>query len=214
MTRDRCRVYEVDHPYFLTCTIVGWLRVFTRPERFQIVYDSWSWFCDRERLKVFAYVILENHLHLIASGRELGKDEPRSSFRIPTRPFAAGKGVWELGAVVVKPSFPGTRPGGDGSRNPEVTLPSVLRAVGVRRLLAQFNWEKAAYKTDRVYQVWQEGSHPEEIQSEEMMWEKIEYIHDNPVARGYVDDPLDWRHSSARNYAGQPGVFSVCTDWR
>jgi len=65
-----------------------------------------------------------------------------------------------------------------------------------------------------VYQVWQEGSHPEETQGEEMMWEKIEYIHNNAVARGYVDDPLDWRHSSARNYAAQPGVFPVCTDWR
>ena len=42
MTRDRYRVYEADHPYCLTCTIVGWLPVFTRPERFEIVYDSWS----------------------------------------------------------------------------------------------------------------------------------------------------------------------------
>ena len=47
-----------------------------------------------------------------------------------------------------------------------------------------------------------------------MMWQKIEYSHNNPVARGYVDDPLHWRHSSARNYAGQAGLFPVCTDWR
>jgi len=74
MTRDRYRVYEADHLYFLTCTMVGWLRVFARPERFQIVSDSWSWFYERQRLRVFAYVILENHLHLIASGRQLAKD--------------------------------------------------------------------------------------------------------------------------------------------
>ena len=89
MPRDRYGVYEADHPYFLTCTIVGWLPVFTRPERFQIVYDSWSWFYEQQRFKVFAYVILENHLHLIAFGRELAKDQPRNSFRIPPRPCAS-----------------------------------------------------------------------------------------------------------------------------
>ena len=46
-----------------------------------------------------------------------------------------------------------------------------------------------------------------------MMLQKIEYIHNNPVVRGYVDDPLDWRHSSARNYAGRAGLIEVVTDW-
>ena len=178
MTRDRYRVYETDQPYFLTCTVVGWLPVFTRPETFQIVYDSWTWFHQRERLKVFAYVILENHLHLIASGAELSKD------------------------VGIFKSYTARQ------------ILDFLEARNARALLRQFRSEKAAHKSDRTYQVWQEGSHPEEIQGEEMMWQKIEYIHDNPVARGYVDDPLHWRHSSARNYAGQAGLFPVCTDWR
>jgi hypothetical protein len=46
------------------------------------------------------------------------------------------------------------------------------------------------------------------------MWQKIEYIHMNPVNRGFVDDPLHWRWSSARNYAGQKGLIEVVTDWR
>ncbi|MCF6149472.1 MAG: hypothetical protein E3K37_12535 [Candidatus Kuenenia sp.] len=28
----------------------------------------------------------------------------------------------------------------------------------------------------------------------------IEYIHNNPVRRGYVDEPAHWIYSSARNY--------------
>lgn len=47
-----------------------------------------------------------------------------------------------------------------------------------------------------------------------MMWQKIEYIHNNPLTRGYVDDPVHWRYSSARIYAGQAGVLEICTDWR
>ncbi len=84
----------------------------------------------------------------------------------------------------------------------------------IKTLLHHFKWEKAAHKKDREYQVWQEGSHPQQIQNDEMMWQKIEYIHNNPVARSYVDDPLHWRHSSARSYAGQEGTFPVLTDWR
>ena len=54
---------------------------------------------------------------------------------------------------------------------------------------------------------------PKQIVNIQMMQRKLEYIHNNPVARGYVDDPLHWRYSSARNYAGQPGLLPVTTDW-
>jgi putative transposase len=40
-----------------------------------------------------------------------------------------------------------------------------------------------------------------------MMEQKIEYIHHNPVRCGYVDEPEHWRYSSARNYAGIPGLI-------
>ncbi len=70
-------------------------------------------------------------------------------------------------------------------------------------------FHKARHKIDRVHQVWQEGSHPEQIQGEAMMRQKLEYIHNNPVARGYVDDPAHWRYSSARNYAGQAGLIEI-----
>lgn len=84
------------------------------------------------------------------------------------------------------------------------------RKSPVLELLA---FHKARHKIDRPHQVWQEGSHPEQIQGEAMMRQKLEYIHNNPVARGYVDDPLHWRYSSARNYAGQSGVIEVTTRW-
>jgi hypothetical protein len=46
-----------------------------------------------------------------------------------------------------------------------------------------------------------------------MMIQKTEYIHHNPVDRGFVDLPEHWRYSSARNYAGLPGMMEVCMDW-
>jgi hypothetical protein len=47
-----------------------------------------------------------------------------------------------------------------------------------------------------------------------MMWQKLEYAHNNPLRRGYVDDPTHWRYSSARNYAGRPGLIEILTDWQ
>ena len=72
---------------------------------------------------------------------------------------------------------------------------------------------KAQHRVDRDYQLWQEGAHPKQVQNREMMEQKLNYIHNNPVARGYVDDPLHWRYSSARNYGGQDELIAVSTDW-
>jgi putative transposase len=74
MSRSRYRIFENEYPYFLTCTIVGWLPVFTRPEAFQIVLDSWNFLQKKERLRLFGYVVLENHLHLIARSDNLADE--------------------------------------------------------------------------------------------------------------------------------------------
>jgi putative transposase len=88
-----------------------------------------------------------------------------------------------------------------------------FRDRGAQSTLQQLAFYRAHHKPDREYQLWQEGSHPEMIQSDEMMWQKLEYIHNNPVRRGYVDDPLHWRYSSARNYARMQGLIPVTTQW-
>jgi putative transposase len=41
------------------------------------------------------------------------------------------------------------------------------------------------------------------VLSEHRLWVIVEYIHRNPVRRKLVLDPLDWRWSSARWYAGE-----------
>ena len=73
------------------------------------------------------------------------------------------------------------------------------------------NW--LFYKKDRALQFWQEGVHPEWVQNEDMLRQKVEYIHNNPVKRGYVDEAEHWRYSSARNYAGLKGLIEVCKAW-
>jgi REP element-mobilizing transposase RayT len=89
----------------------------------------------------------------------------------------------------------------------------LLESAKATTILDQLAFRKAKYKHDRDYQFWQEGSHPQQIGNAEIMRQKVEYIHYNPVKRGFVDEPTHWRYSSARNYAGLPGLIEICTDW-
>ena len=177
MTRTRYRILETEYPHFMTCTIVGWLPVFTRPEAVALVFDSWRYLQRERQFKLFAYVVLENHLHLIASCDNL------SGVMQSFKSYTARKII------------------------------ALLQRQAAHALLRQLRANKLPHKIQSQFQVWQEGSQPKQIQHEEMMWQKIGYIHGNPVSRGYVDDPLHWRYSSARNYAGQPGLIDVITDW-
>jgi len=80
-------------------------------------------------------------------------------------------------------------------------------------ILEQLSLHKLPHRTDRDYQFWQQGSHPQMIQSDAMMRQKIEYMHYNPVRRGYVDLPEQWRYSSARNYSEMENLLEVCKVW-
>lgn len=88
-----------------------------------------------------------------------------------------------------------------------------MKLRGYRTMLQELEYFKLRHKTDQTYQLWQEGSHPQVIESEDVLWQKLEYIHNNPLRRGYVDDPLHWRYSSARAYARLPALIDVCKDW-
>jgi len=71
--RDRYKIIEQDEIYFITSTIVEWLPVFTSDEYFEILINSVKYCAGQKSLKIYAYVILDNHFHLIASAPELTK---------------------------------------------------------------------------------------------------------------------------------------------
>ncbi len=68
---------------------------------------------------------------------------------------------------------------------------------------------KKKYKKDSEYQVWQEGFHPQIITSEEVLKQKVEYIHNNPVRNGVVEEAEHWIYSSAKNYLCKEGCIEI-----
>jgi putative transposase len=61
---------------------------------------------------------------------------------------------------------------------------------------------------------WQARYYDFNVWSAEKSTEKLRYIHRNPVARGLVARPEDWKWSSFRHYAtGCEGVVEIESFW-
>jgi len=76
MGRSRYKIIDPQLPHFITITVLHWIPVFTRPQTVEIVLDSLRYLM-KEGLQIYAYVILENHLHLIVQSQQPDKDIAR-----------------------------------------------------------------------------------------------------------------------------------------
>jgi REP element-mobilizing transposase RayT len=59
------------------------------------------------------------------------------------------------------------------------------------------------------YQVWTHENHAVEVYSNDFIEQKVNYIHENPVRNGLVENPEDYVYSSARFYADQECVLDI-----
>ena len=50
------------------------------------------------------------------------------------------------------------------------------------------------------YRLWTDDFHPIALKSEKWFRQKIDYMHNNPVRKGFVEQPEYWKYSSARNW--------------
>ncbi len=63
------RINDKAGVYFLTFQIVGWVDVFSRKVYKDIVIESFKYCQKNKGLNLFAYVIMTNHIHLLASSQ-------------------------------------------------------------------------------------------------------------------------------------------------
>jgi len=165
--RSRYKIYEPTHPHFVTFTIL------TNRDSVDIVIDSMKYLQEHDKLKIYAYVILKNHIHAVMQSDDLPKTIQK--FKRHTAKY-----IIEL-----------------------------LKKKNVKTILEQLAFYKKDHKKDSQHQLWQDGYQPKLILSDKMMREKIEYIHNNPIKRGYVDKDWHWRYSSARDYKGLKGLINI-----
>ncbi|NJK85999.1 MAG: hypothetical protein HC906_08595 [Bacteroidales bacterium] len=60
-----------------------------------------------------------------------------------------------------------------------------------------------------LYQFWQQHNHPIELTNNEMIDQKLNYLHNNPVEERIVNEPEHYLYSSALDYSGGKGFVKI-----
>jgi REP element-mobilizing transposase RayT len=162
-------VFVREYADFTTITCLEWKPIL-RDNRFKdIIVDSLSYLSNTNRVTVYAFVIMENHFHLIWQmlGEHKREDVQRDFLKY-------------TGQQILK-----------HLRNEKPPLLAELM-VNAR---------------DRKYQVWERNSLSIPLWSGGVIWQKLEYIHYNPVKAGLCNYPERYYYSSANFY------FNGVKDW-
>ena len=156
--------------YYLTLTVVGWVDVFTRNSHKDALIESLRYCIKNKGLNVYAYCLMTNHLHMVVNCNE---------------PFQLKDVIRDFKRHTVK-----------------TIIDQIINKPESRREWMLREFEAAADKTDRnkTYKFWKSGNHAIELFTEKFVWEKINYIHNNPVKEKFVKNPQEWLYSSASNY--------------
>ena len=176
---NRYKIHDTSGMYYMTMSIVGWIDVFSRQRYRDIVIESLR-YCQKEKgLTLHAYVIMTNHIHIVAS--------PKTGFNLVdiVRDFKkfTAKTIWE--SIDKEPE----------SRREWLQY--------MFKYFAKYNTK------DQVYQIWTHDNHPIELWSQAVIAQKINYIHQNPVRAGWVEYPEQYIYSSASNYRDGKGIIDI-----
>ena len=76
-------------------------------------------------------------------------------------------------------------------------------------MLSIFKQEAGKIKRVYGYKVWQDGNHPVQFDTNKMLDERLNYLHQNPVEAGIVLYEANYVYSSSKDYANQKGLLDI-----
>jgi len=158
---------STDELYFVTLTIVDWIDVFTRRIYSDMIIENLKWCQQHKKLNVYAYVIMTNHIHLVANVTEGSLGDVLGHFKTYT-----SKKLFELIATNEQESRR-------------------------KWMIKAFERAGTYNPLNINHQFWQNGNHPILLYSPAVIDQKIEYIHNNPVRAGFVGSAHEYWYSSA-----------------
>ena len=72
---------DIGKIYFYTATILGWKHLLNTHKFKQIILSSLIHLVEKEKVKVYGFVVMPNHIHLIWENLSMnGKEKPHASF--------------------------------------------------------------------------------------------------------------------------------------
>ena len=170
---------RADKSYFLTLTVVDWIDIFSRKNHKLAIVDALEYCQLNKGLCIYAWCLMTNHLHLLVNSEQ---------------PFQLADVIRDFKKFTSKK-----------------IISQIINEPESRREWLLDRFKKAGEHNNKIkfYKFWQDGNHAIEIYSPKVTWQKIDYIHLNPVEEMVVANPEDYYFSSARNYAGLPHVLNV-----
>jgi len=167
----RYRFGDNEMPHFITTTVINWIDVFSRETYMQILVESLRYCIDNKGLRLHAWVIMSNHIHLVASARE-------------------GHQLVDIIRDFKKFT----------SRNIIDAITNNVQESRKDWMIWMFKRAGERNGNNDTYQFWQQNNHPIELSTNKMMDQRLTYTHENPVMAGYVWEPQHYRYSSAIDY--------------
>jgi len=165
--------------YFVSFSVINWIDVFIRPLYAEILIESLKHCKDKLGLQLFCWCIMPSHVHLIFSTTTINPEVVLGRFK-------------------------------------EYTSKQLVKAIKENVKESRREWmlwmfARAGAKSSNVknYQFWQHNNHPIELWSAAIIEQKADYIHNNPVVAGFVNEPHGWRYSSAIDYSGGKGLIEI-----
>jgi len=154
--------------YFLTFTVKNWYYILDRHYRWNIIANSLKYFQKNKGLKLYGFVFMINHLHLITFSKNT------IEFVRDFKKFVAREVL----------------------KNIRQTEPNALKLF-LKKQQVQVGDTEPTANAEPIYEFWNKTNMPELIISEKFFLQKMNYIHENPLKRNYVMKTEDWYWSSA-----------------
>ena len=183
MAGDRYFIQDQNAIYFLTFTVIDWIDVFTRKDYKFIISDSLNYCVENKGLTCFAWVLMSNHMHLVA------RVEPPYRMSDFIRDFKkhTSKKIAEVMQEI------------NESRK--------------EWILHKLQFEAHRTGRAENYKLWQDGNHAICLEGrKDWFAQRIAYTHENPVRQGIVVNPSDYLFSSASDYEGINGLVKVTVE--
>ncbi len=182
MSADNYFITDQNAVYFLTFTVTDWIDIFTRKEYRFEIVNSLNFCINNKGLTVFSWCLMSNHLHLVCQAEEGFK---LSDIIRDFKKFTS-KAILKL----------------------------VQEIPESRRDWLLYRFEFAGKFDNRIkkFKFWQETNHAIILDNNELLDQKIKYIHENPVRALIVGTPHEYLFSSARDYSGEKGYVDVQTE--
>lgn len=177
---SKYKVGEDIIPHFVTFTVVGWIDVFSREQYKEKIVESLRYCVEHKGLKLHAWVIMTNHVHLMVSSetnkissiiRDLKKFTSRQIVELIEQHPKESRKEW---------------------------------------MLNMFSFVGSNNKHNDKYQFWQQDYHPVELNTNEKLKQRLVYLHENPVNSGLVWEAWHYKYSSAIDYyTNEKGLLRI-----